>query len=167
MSWRTSTVVGIVAMTWSMPAFGGTKEVHFGQLKSKPETTTVRSAPTRPGVEKPAKLPPISIAKVRLDPAPPGEKKNSAVLKFQVSNESSNTLTDIVFEISIVEELQREHLDTPSRVLAGPFEVRGTIVLDPGYTADCEVLLRNVSSECSCGANVRVLSVRALPDSGS
>jgi hypothetical protein len=166
MSWRTSTVVGIAAMTWGMPAFAATPEVHFRQL-SKPETTAVRSAPIRPAGEDSAELPPISIAKVRLDPAPPGEKKNSAVLKFQLSNGSSNTLTDIVFEISIVDELQREHLDTPSRVLAGPFEVRGTIVLDPGDTADCEILLRNVSSECSCAATVRVLSVRSLPDSGS
>lgn len=83
-----------------------------------------------------------------------------------MSNGSSTTLADIVLEVSIVEERRRGHVDTPRRVLAGPFAIRGTTVLDPGYTADYEILLRNISATCRCAANVRVLSFRSIEGSG-
>jgi hypothetical protein len=165
MSWRNSTVIGIVTLTWGMTAFAGTHEFHRGQLKSKRGAATVPSPPIRPDINKPATLP-LGIAMVRLAPPPPGEKENSAVLKFQMSNGSSSPLTDIVFEVSIVEEPQHQHLDATSPVLAGPFAIRGKIVLDPGHTADYEILLRNISARCRCAANVRVLSFRSIGDAG-
>ena len=82
-----------------------------------------------------------------------------------MSNVGSSTLADIVFEVSIVEEPQQEHFEIARRVLAGPFTIRGKIVLDPGYTADCEILLRNISPTCKCAANVHVLSFRLIADS--
>jgi hypothetical protein len=166
MSWRNSTVIGIVALAWSTTAFAGTHEFHRGQRKSQRDATAVASAAIRLDSERPAKGSPLGIAKVRFDPPPPGEKDSSAVLKFQMSNGSSSTLTDIVFEVSIVEELRRGHLDTPRRALAGPFAIRGTMVLDPGYTADCEILLRNMPPNCRCAAKVRILSFRSIEDSG-
>lgn len=166
MSWRNSTVIGIVALAWGTTAFGGMHEIRRGQLKSKRDATAVRSAPVRPDIERPARVSPLGLGKVRLDSPPPWENENSAVLKFQMSNGSSSTLTDVVFEVSIVEELRRGHLDTPRRVLAGPFAIRGKIVLHPGYTADYEILLRNISPTCRCAANVRVLSFRSIGDSG-
>ena len=147
--------------------FAGTHEIHCRQLKSERDATaTVRSAPIRPDIEKPAQVSSLGIAKMRLDSPPPWENENSAVLKFQMSNDSSSAVTDIVFEVSIVEEPQREHRDMPARVLAGPFAIRGKIVLDPGYTVDSEILLRNISPTCSCVANVRVLSFRSIGHSG-
>ena len=41
------------------------------------------------------------------------------------------------------------------------------MVLDPGYTADYEILLRNISATCRCAANVRVLSFRSIGGSGA
>ena len=161
MIWRKSTVIGVVTLASGITAFAGTREFHRGQLKSKPDPVTVPSPPIRPDTKTPRKLP-LVIARVRLDPPPPGEKENSAVLKFQMSNRSSSTLTDIVFEVSIVEKPQDEHLDTPSEVLAGPFVIRGKMVLDPGYTADCEIFLRDISPACNCAANVRVRSFRSI-----
>ena len=159
-------MVGIVALTWGTTACAATREIHRGRLKSLPEAKAVPSAAVRPYKEEPAKASPLGIAKVRLDPPPPREE-NSAVLKFQMSNGGSNTLTDIVFEVVIVEEHEREqHPNTPNWVIAGPFVIRGKFVLNPGYTADCEILLRNISSNCSCAANVRVLSFRSIGDSG-
>ena len=167
MSWRNGTVVGVIVLAWSTTVFARTHEVHREQLKSKSDATA--PPPIRPDIKKPATPPPLGITKIRLDPPEPGEQKNSAVLKFQMSNESSSTLTDIVFEVSIIEDAQREQLDTPRRLLAGPFairgKIRGKIVLDPGYTADCEILLRNISPTCRCAANVRVLSFRSIDDS--
>ena len=167
MTWRNSTVVGIVTLIWGTTAFAGMDEISRGQLKSKGDAIPVRSAPIRPNIEKPAKLSAIRIAKIRVESPPPGENdENSAVLKFQISNTSSSTLTDIVFEVSILEEPQREDLDMARRILAGPFAIRGKIVLDAGYTADCEILLRNMSPTCECVADVRVLSFRSFGHSG-
>ena len=162
MSWRNSTVVGIAALTWGMTGFAGTHNIHRGQSQSQPDATAVPSA----DVETAAKVSPLEIAKVRLDSPRPWEIENSAVLTFQMSNGSASTLTDILFEVAIVEEPQREHLDTPRRILAGPFAIRGKTVLDPGDTADFEILLRNISPTCRCAAKVRVLSYRSKGGSG-
>jgi hypothetical protein len=162
MSCRNSTVIGMVALAWGTTAFAASHELQRGRLKARRDATAVRSAPIRPDVERTAKGSPLGIARVRLDPPPPGERKNAAILKFRMSNRSSSTLADIVFEVSIVEERRRGHLDRPRRVLAGPFAITGTIVLDPGYTADYEILLRNISAPCRCAANVRVLSFRSM-----
>jgi hypothetical protein len=166
MSWRTSTVVGILLLTWGARATTATYEIHVSQGTSKRDIASVPDAPTRSDIKAGGKLPPLRIAKIRLGPAPRDEK-TSAVLKFDMSNVSSRTLTDIAFQISVVEESRRGNWDTPGRVIAGPFTIRGKLVLEPGYTAEYEILLRNVSSECRCAANVRVLSVRSLLDSGS
>jgi hypothetical protein len=166
MSWRNSTVIGMVALAWRSIAFADTPELHRGQRQSQRDATAVSPAAVQLDIERPAKGSPLGIAKVRFDPPPPGEEDSSAVLKFQMSNGSSSTLTDIAVEVSIVEELRRGHLETPRRVLAGPFAIRGTIVLDPGYTADYEILLRNMSPTCRCAAKVRVLSFRSIEDLG-
>ena len=166
MSWRNSTVIGMVALACGSVAFADTPELHRGQRQSQRDATAVSPTAVQLDIERPAKGSPLGIAKVRFDPPPTGEKENSAVLKFQMSNGSSSTLTDIVFEVSIVEEPQHEHRDTPSRILAGPFAIRGKIVLDPGYTADYEILLRNISATCRCAAKVRVVSFRSIEDLG-
>jgi hypothetical protein len=162
MSWRNGTVIGMVALAWGATAFADAHDIRRGQLKSKRDATAVRSAPLRSDIEQRATVSPLGIAEVRLDSPPPWEEENSAVLKFHMSNGSSRTLTDIVFEVSIVEELRRGQ---PRRALAGPFAIRGTIVLDPGYTADWEILLRHVSPTCRCAPKVRVLSFRSIEES--
>ena len=83
-----------------------------------------------------------------------------------MSNVHSTRLTDIVFEVSIVEEPDHEHVHVARRVVGGPFVIRGKFVFDPGDTADCEILLRNMSATCRCAAKVRVLSFRSIDDSG-
>jgi hypothetical protein len=166
MSWRNSTVIGMVALAWGSTAFADPHELHRSQRQSQRDVTAVSPPAIQLDIERPATGFPLGIAKVRFDPPPPGEKDSSAVLKFQISNRSSSTLTDIVVEVSIVEELRRGHLDTRKRVLAGPFAIRGTIVLDAGYTADYEILLRNMSPTCRCAAKVRVVSFRSIEDLG-
>jgi hypothetical protein len=159
-------VVGIVALTWGPIAFAGASEFHRGQLNSQRNARAVPPAVIRPDTERPGRVSSLEIAKVRLDPPPPGERENAAVLKFQMCNGGSSTLTDIVFEVAIVEGRERAHPNTPNRVLAGPFEIRGKTVLDPGDTADFEILLRSISPTCRCAAKVRVLSYRSKGGSG-
>ena len=158
-------VVGVVVLACSTTLFADTREVR-PQQKPESEAQVGPQAPFRSAAEGTVESPPVEIAKIRLDPPPPGETENAAVLRFRMSNGSASTLADIVFEVSIVED-RRGRLDTPRRTLAGPFAIRGTTVLDPGYTAEYEILLRNISTPCQCRANVRVLSFRSIEESGS
>jgi hypothetical protein len=74
-------------------------------------------------------------------------------------------LTDLILEISILEKSAAKEL--AGRALVRPFQIRGNIVLQAGYTINYEMLLRNLSSDCRCVANVDVVSVHWLPTAGS
>jgi hypothetical protein len=74
-------------------------------------------------------------------------------------------LTDLILEISILEKSAAKELT--GRALVRPFQIRGNIVLQAGYTINYEMLLRNLSSDCRCVANVDVVSVHWLPTAGS
>lgn len=156
----------IVVLIWGTTALVGTHDIQRGQATSTLDTSAVPSSAIRSDIETPAGVSPLRIAKIRLEaPSPEVIAAKSAVLKFQMSNRGSSKLTDIMFEVVIVEGSEREHPKAPHRVIAGPFTIRGKMALDPGYTADCEILLRNISPACSCAAKVRVLSFRSNGDS--
>jgi hypothetical protein len=157
-------VVGIAALTWGMTSFASTHANQSRQANSQRDAAAVSSKALRPDIERATENSPLGITEIRLDHAPP-EEANAAVLKFRMSNVSSTGVTDIVFEVSIVEEPRHEHVDT-RRVLAGPFKIRGKFVLDPGNSADCEILLLNMSPACRCAAKVRILSFRSIENSG-
>lgn len=109
----------------------------------------------------------LRIKNVRLEAAPRSAQKPSAVLKFDMVNEGSRMLTDVLVEIAI---LKRELPDTEvgaPRVIVGPFTIRGNVTIDSGYTVNYEMLLRNFSADCGCVANVVVVSARAAADSSS
>lgn len=165
MSWSGSVVVGIAALTSGTTSIASTHANQGRPTNSQRDVAAVSSKTSRPDIERAAEKSPLGIAGIRLDHAPP-EEANAAVLKFHMSNVGSTGLTDIVFEVSIVEEPRHEHVDTTRRVLAGPFVIRGKFVLDPGNTADCEILLRNMSPACRCAAKVRILSFRSTEESG-
>ena len=107
----------------------------------------------------------LKIAKVRLESTPRDE--TSAVLRFDMSNAGSRTVRDIVFQISLVEDVRREKTDVPERVVAGPFTILAKLPLEPADTAEYEALLRNVPTGCRCAARIRLLSVRFFSDSGA
>ena len=162
--WLTRIVIGVCALACNVRVAAQPKIRSDHQI-SKQETTSAAAAPIRRAGEDNVEEWPLSIANLRIEIAPPGEKKPSALLKFHALNSGSSKLTDIVFEISIVEQPDREELDARRRLLAGPFTIRGNVVLEPGYTADYEMLLRNLSRDCRCAAKVKVVSVRFLPGS--
>jgi hypothetical protein len=106
---------------------------------------------------------PLKITDVRIEDFQPERKEQpSIILKFHATNESASTLTSIVLAISLIESPEQERRGVAPEVLAGPFIVRGEVVLEPGYTADYEMVLRNISRDCGCAAEVRVLSLRSL-----
>ena len=165
MSWRKSIVVGVVALPLGTTVFASTHGIHHERPTPQQDATAVASKTRQPSIERSVEGSPVGIAGVRLGSSPPGDE-NAALLKFRMSNLHSTRLTDIVFEVSIVEEHDHEHADLTRRVVGGPFVIRGKFVLDPGDTADCEIRLRNMSPTCKCDAKVRVLSFRPIDNSG-
>jgi hypothetical protein len=94
---------------------------------------------------------------IRLEQAPPIKGRPSVNLKFDAFNDSVDDLTDIVLKVSIV---QRSHSATNPEVIGGPYIIRGSVLLRPGYSMGYEMRLRNLTTQCDCVASVRVVSAR-------
>jgi hypothetical protein len=125
---------------------------------------------SRRNIPKIALLRPVSlvstlrITNVRLEAAPPEAPKPSAVLKFDILNDSELRVTDIVIQVAMHEEPRVDHAARSRRVVVAPFTIRGDLTLEAGHTVNYEMLLRNLSSDCGCVANVVVLSARVLSE---
>jgi hypothetical protein len=107
----------------------------------------------------------LRVENVRLEAPVPPETIPSSLLKFDVFNGGSTPLTDLILEISILEKSAAK--ESAGRALVRPFQIRGGIVLQAGYTINYEMLLRSLPSDCRCVANVDVVSVHWLPEAGS
>jgi hypothetical protein len=165
MDWRAELVIAVFAVVCEVHSATAMPGIRLNQI-SKQETTCADTASVRRDSEE-KKGSPLRIANVRIEAAPPVESRPSAVLKFRASNGSSNRISDIVFEIAIVERSERDDVESRSpRTLAGPFTIRGKVVLEPGYTADYEMLVPNLSRDCRCAAKIQVVSVRSVPEGG-
>ena len=103
-------------------------------------------------------LVPVKIRHVHLKPAH-GVETPATLLEFDMLNESVDPVTDVVVQISIVEKSANRQAP---RVIAGPFTITGEAVLEPGYTIKYQMIMRNLSSDCDCLANVGVLSARPV-----
>jgi hypothetical protein len=106
----------------------------------------------------------LQIENLRLESAPPKAPQPSALLKFDVLNDTSLRLTDVVMRVSFVEKRSDELDVGPGRVVVGPVTVRVAETLRAGYLLSYEMLFRNFSSDCGCTARVEILSARLLPD---
>ena len=100
----------------------------------------------------------LRVQRVRLEAAPPPAPQPAVILKFDLVNNGSVTVSDVVLEVAIIE---RPATDAPAalpRVVAGPFTIRGEVPLHAGYTLNYEMLLRNMPSDCNCVANVAIVA---------
>jgi hypothetical protein len=77
---------------------------------------------------------------------------------------NTSTVGDLLIEVAIVEKLSAPGDPALTRAVAGPFKVKGHVTVEPGYTMQFDMLLKNVSSECACVATVRVVSARTIVD---
>jgi hypothetical protein len=155
-------IVGALALTCSA-SVDATKGSSYGsvdQLKANRATIPV---PDDPRPVNPSRLP--TTENVRLETPLHAEASPSTLLKFDVFNGGATPLTDLILEISIVEKSAFKEL--AGRTLVRPISDRGNIVLQAGYTINYEMLLRNLSADCRCVANVDVVSVHWLPTAGS
>jgi hypothetical protein len=105
---------------------------------------------------------PVKVQNVRLESVAPLETVPSSTLTFEIVNASATSVTDIMFEVSILTKSHSEYPEDPQLVLAGPYKLRAKFVLQPGYTMHYEMRLSNLSVDCECVPRVRVFSARPL-----
>lgn len=106
----------------------------------------------------------LQIENLRLDNPPSEVAQPATLLKFDVLNETSYRLTDVVVRVSFLEDQGLDAAGVPARVLVGPVTVRVKAVLQAESLVSYEMLFRNLSSDCSCSPSVVILSARVLPD---
>jgi hypothetical protein len=104
----------------------------------------------------------LRINNIRLDTPGPDAPQPSTTLKFDLWNDGAVAITDIQLQVAIIQR-RDAHDEAVPRVMVGPFTVGGHATIEAGYTVSYEMVLRNLSSDCQCLANVRVVSARALP----
>ena len=106
----------------------------------------------------------LQIENVRLVSSPAEAPQPSVVLKFDVFNDTTQRLTDVVMRVSFVEKRQ-DNIDTASpRVIVGPVTIRVGEILRAGYILSYEMLFRNLSRECNCAPRIEILSARLMAD---
>lgn len=101
----------------------------------------------------------VSIRNIKLEPAPPIDQLPSAHVKFELYNDGSDSVTDIVLRLSLIER-SRNHPKTQPTVVAGPVTIRSKAFLSPGYSLAFEITLRNVSADCRCVPTIDVVDAR-------
>lgn len=154
--WRKSIlIIGTMTLACGVPALARSGDIPPRQPKPEGDAIVAAHAP--------AEVQPLRIVHVRLERAPRIELPPSAILKFDLLNEGVDRMTDVLLEVSIVEQPSPGEPLGSRRVLVGPFNVRGTAVLQPGYTINYEMLLQNFSSDCHCVPRIVVTSARAVP----
>jgi hypothetical protein len=105
--------------------------------------------------------PRLSIRNLRLARMPPMDTLPASLLAFDLCNEGPRPLTDVVVRVVIAD---KSGLAVGRRPLARPLMLRGKAVLRQGYALRYSLLFRNLSSECACEPQVKVLSARQLSD---
>jgi hypothetical protein len=104
----------------------------------------------------------LRVSHVRLEAPPVDAPKPASLLKFDMMNDGDLRVTDVRIQIAIVQKERLAADRTPPRVIVGPFTISGHATIEAGYTVNYEMLLRNLSYDCECQPDVRVVSARPL-----
>jgi hypothetical protein len=101
---------------------------------------------------------PLRVRNVRIKPAPDIESTSTVNVSFDLINAGSVSLTNIVLQVFILEAVIPTEPDREPTILAGPFSIRTKIVFEPAFTINYQLRLRNISSDCDCIADVKIVS---------
>ena len=118
-------MIGIASLAWGVPGVAATDEVEHGQLPAR--RAAHPSTPARADVDMGIVQSALKIAKIRLESPPQDE--TSVVLRFDMSNAGSDTVRDVIFQISLVEDVGRGTTEGLERVVAGPFTIEAKLDL--------------------------------------
>jgi hypothetical protein len=154
-----SVIIGALAVACAVSLIAA-ESASYGSVDKPRRTETIPVPSALKPINDAAQL--LRVENVRLEAPVSAETLLSTLLKFDVFNGGSIPLTDLILEISILEKPAVNELS--GKALVGPFKIRGKVVLQAGYTINYEMLLRNLSSDCSCEATVDVVSVHWLPE---
>jgi len=162
-AWQTSEVIGFLIACATVLSYGANVQGadRSDQARRSWSTDDVRSAPAA----NPSDSHPLChVENVRFEPAPLTKGSPSAVLKFDVFNDSETRVTDFVMRVSFVEQRLSDDAESQPRILVGPVTFTTRDVVQPGYVLGYEMLFRNLSTECGCIPSVQLLSARSLTD---
>lgn len=104
-----------------------------------------------------ATTPSLRVENMRLEAALSTETEPSTTMKFDLVNAGPERLTDVLLEISITEKPAVDLL-TPRRTLVRPFQIRGDVVLESGYT----IAYENAAAPVLIGLQLRRARRRAV-----
>jgi hypothetical protein len=152
----------VVAVALAMAVFTG-NEITIAATgqgsNDRPKILLLRVQPPIDSVDLEAAA--LRVRNIRLVPADPIGDVPTLNVKFEVRNEGTAPLTEIIVEVRVVDRLSAQGADrAPPATIAGPFTIRGRVILDPGFSMNYEMRLRNLTPECGCRANVSVSSAR-------
>jgi hypothetical protein len=119
----------------------------------------------RSSFDVPAKQDPvdgIAVRHIRVEAAMPVDGSPSVVLKFDVHNDGSANVTDIVLSVSLRRSDTAKSVEPTARVQ--PFTIKIPNVLLAGYSFDYEIRLRNVSLEAANAPEIEVVDARRAAD---
>jgi hypothetical protein len=103
----------------------------------------------------------VEIREIRLESAPRLDDAPSALLKFELLNNGSSAIADLVLSASLVQPPETG-VEAPIVTVAGPFIVRMKAALRPKNTFHYEIRLRNISADCDCVPRVTPLLGRVV-----
>lgn len=162
-----SFAITALAVLAGVPSAHAAERAHGGTSRSATSGQLTRSngdAPTVVVVKPMINEPLLQIENLRLESASPKAPQPAALLKFDMLNDTSLPLTDVVMRVSFLEKRAGDIETVPARVVVGPVTVRVGETLRAGYVLSYEILFRNLSSDCACAPRVEILSARLLPD---
>jgi hypothetical protein len=156
------TRVNVVAGALALTVISGSMVRAASTGRRPDDRSKVRLLPAQPPIDSIAlEAAALRVRNVRLVAADPIGDVPSLNVKFEVRNEGTSPLTEIIVEIRVLDRLSADGADRdPAATIAGPFTIRGRAILDPGFSMNYEMRLRNLTPDCGCRASVSVNSAR-------
>ena len=90
----------------------------------------------------------------------------NATLSFEILNAGEDDVSQIVVEVEVTEKTISSSYSVRPKVIAGPYTLIGRNKLMATHTWHVTDVLRNLTSDCACTANVTVVSFGEDRDRG-